>query len=40
MRCSLGEESVSIISMRRVIFEVSACTEAERTASSSRRSAN
>src|SRR5713226_530625 len=40
MRCSLGEELDSIMSTRRLILEVRAWTEAERTASSSRRSAN
>ena len=40
MRCSLGEELDSIISMSRLILVVRAWTEAESTASSSRRSAN
>ncbi len=40
MRCSLGEELDSIMSIRRLILNVRAWSEAESTASSSRRSAN
>ena len=40
MRCSLGEELDSIMSTSRLILVVKAWTEAESTASSSRRSAN